>query len=486
MRRICAVFCVLLLSLGLGGLGLLGGSGCSSDGTSCPAGQVTCGSSCVAAQTPCTDGGLPDLATEDPSLASLVPTSGQLSPAFQPSVTMYTLSLSAWVGSIQVQATPVDARATLTLGGALLTAGTPSAPIQVTQAPLPLEIQVRTPGGATRSYTVVVTRAPSTYVKAGNTGAGDTFGSVVALSGDTLAVGAPAEDSSATGVGGDPGNNGATNSGAVYVFVRSGASWVQQAYLKASNTEGGDNFGESLALSGDTLAVGAPAEDSGATGVGGDPLNNARQNSGAVFVFLRTGTTWAQQAYLKASNTGASDQFGQSLALSGDTLAVGAPGEDSNATGTNGTQTDNSASGSGAVYVFLRTGSAWAQQAYLKASNTDPNDQFGQGLALSGDTLAVGARLEDSSALGTGGAQSDNATQDSGAVYVFARAGTTWAQQAYLKASNTGASDQLGVSVALSGSTLAASAPLEDSNATGIGGAQSDNSAQDSGAVYVF
>ena len=124
-------------------------------------------------------------------------------------------------------------------------------------------------------------------------------------------------------------------------------------------------------------------------------------------MFTRTAGVWSQQAYLKASNTGAGDGFGYSVALAGDTLAVGAPFEGSNATGVNGNQADNSAP-SGAVYVFTRTGGVWTQQAYLKASNTDASDEFGIAVALVGETLAVGAWDEDSNATGVNGNQADN------------------------------------------------------------------------------
>ncbi len=146
----------------------------------------------------------------------------------------------------------------------------------------------------------------------------------MALSGDTLVVGAYEEDSNATGVNGEQGNNLASNAGAAYVFVRSGNTWSQQAYLKASNTGADDLFGWSVALSGDTLVVGAWGEDSNATGVGGDQGNNLAEYAGAAYVFVRSGGLWSQQAYLKASNTGADDGFGSSVALSGDTLVVGA------------------------------------------------------------------------------------------------------------------------------------------------------------------
>src|SRR5688572_21419857 len=139
---------------------------------------------------------------------------------------------------------------------------------------------------------------------------------------------------------------------------------AQQAYLKASNTGAIDVFGWAAAVEGDTVVVSAYAEDSNATGVNGNENNNSADFAGAVYVFVRNGTNWTQQAYLKASNTGANDHFGWSLAISGDTVVVGAGGEASNATGVNGDQSNNSAPGSGAVYVFVRNGTNWMQQAY--------------------------------------------------------------------------------------------------------------------------
>ncbi|MGC1378892.1 MAG: hypothetical protein WA821_21855, partial [Anaerolineales bacterium] len=370
------------------------------------------------------------------------------------------------------------------------------------------------------------------YVKASNTEAGDYFGQSVALSGDTLAVGTWHESSSTTGVNGNQADNSALHSGAVYVFTRSGTAWSQQAYVKASNAEADDKFGQSVALSGDTLAVGAPGESSDATGVNGDQANNLETRAGAVYVFTRSGTAWSQQAYVKASNTqynarfggsvaldgdtlavgGAAEMvyvftrsgttwsqqaylkssytgpdylFGESVALSGDTLAVGAPGESSNATGVNGNQADYSVPGSGAVYVFTRNGVDWSQQAYVKASNTDYGDWFGWSVALSGDTLAVGAYYEDSRATGANGDQADNSAPNAGAVYVFTRSGATWSQQAYVKASNTYPSNWFGWSVAVSGDTLAVGALGESSNATGVNGDQANNLALSSGAVYI-
>ena len=376
------------------------------------------------------------------------------------------------------------------------------------------------------------------YIKASNPEANDRFGSSVAISGNTMVVGVPGEDSNATGVNGDQTNNLAPDSGAVYVFIRTGNTWSQQAYIKASNTGTGDWFGQSVAISGDTLVVGATSEDSNATGVGGNQTDDSASVAGAAYVFTRSGTTWSQQAYLKASNTGAGDAFGNTVAISGDTLVVGSYDEDSNATGINGSQSDNSASNAGAAYVFSRTGTTWSQQAYIKASNTNANDFFGSAVAISNDTLVVTAPYEDSAATGINGNQADNSGSESGAAYVFTRTGTTWSQQAYLKASNTGDADQfgysvsisgdaivvgaiyqgdnsgaaylftrtgtdwnpqaylkasnaeqadfLGQSVAVSGNTLVIGAYGEDSNAIGINGNQADNSTSSAGAVYIF
>ena len=237
------------------------------------------------------------------------------------------------------------------------------------------------------------------YVKASNTDSADFFGSAVALSGDgnTMAVGAYGEASNATGVGGNQTNNSAANAGAVYLFIRTAGVWSQQAYVKASNAEANDQFGQVVALSadGNTMAAAAQNEASGARGIDGNQADNAATNAGAVYLFSRAGGTWSQQAYVKASNSETNDGFGVAVALShdGNTLAVGAPGEDSNARGVGSDQTDNSEPASGAIYVFMRVAGLWSQQTYVKASNTERSDSFGAAVALSvnGDTLAVGA-----------------------------------------------------------------------------------------------
>ncbi|HTR49975.1 MAG TPA: hypothetical protein VMJ10_04650 [Kofleriaceae bacterium] len=333
------------------------------------------------------------------------------------------------------------------------------------------------------------------YIKASTTHVDDEFGNWVALdaAGDRLAVGAWYEDGASTGINGDQTNNSAGNAGAAYTFVRTNDTWAQDAYVKASNTGAGDNFGLDVALSGDgsRLVVSAIYEASAATGVDGNQADNSAAGAGAVYVFDRSGGTWAQTAYLKASNTDAQDNFGYAIAMStdGNTLAVAAFFEASAATGIDGNQADNSAARAGAVYVFAYDG-AWAQQAYVKASNTDAQDIFGEAVALSadGNTLAVGAPLESSASPGIDGNQADNSASQAGAVYVFTRAGTTWTQQAYVKASNPDAFDQFGWAVALSasGDVLAVGARGEASAAPGIDGEQTDNSESYAGAVYAF
>ena len=358
------------------------------------------------------------------------------------------------------------------------------------------------------------------YVKAGTTGEGDRFGTSIAVDGDTMVVTAIGEDSLSTGVNGNPNINGASGSGAAYVFVRENGTWVQQAFLKASNAEGGadtpdglaippgDNFGYSCAISGDTIVIGSRWEDSNARGVNGDQSNNGSFNAGAAYVFVREGTTWTQQAYLKASNTLATadegfinpDSFGISVAIDQDTIVVGARYEDSGSSGVNGDQSLANANGdSGAAYVFVREGDTWSQQAFLKQSNNllfitpgglaDSEDNFGGSVAVSGDTIAIAASLEDGGSQGINGDQTSDDEFRSGAVYVFGRNGTTWTQQAYIKADNADDIDVFG-SLDLEGTTLVVGASQEDSNGFLIPGTSefdgSNNFVTTSGAVYVF
>ncbi|MDD2925761.1 integrin [Rhodoferax sp.] len=317
------------------------------------------------------------------------------------------------------------------------------------------------------------------YFKASSTTAEGRFGNRVALSsnGSTLAVGAYGE-------GG--------NTGAVYVFTKSGTTWSQQARIAAPNGEANDYFGNALALSadGNTLAIGADGEsgDQKGTFATMPATNNLASSSGAVYVYSRTGAAWSQQAFIKANNADADDLFGSFVSLSndGNTLAVGAYNEDGDLTGTHGNATY---SASGAAYVFTRTGTNWAQQSYLKASNAGAGDFFGIYLSLSGagDTLAVGAFFERSARASD---PADDTLANAGAAYVFQRNAGVWSQQAYLKAPSPKAQDRFGVAVTLSGdgNTLAVGMDGDSSNYTGIFVVPpaSNTLALNSGAVFVF
>jgi hypothetical protein len=373
------------------------------------------------------------------------------------------------------------------------------------------------------------------YIKASNTGSFDYFGTTLAISADgtTLAVAAPGEFS---GNPIDPTDNTKPEAGAVYIFVRSGSTWSQQAYIKAAIIDANDVFGSGVGLSGDgsTLVVSAPQEDSVATGIDGNAADNTASDAGAVYVFERTGTTWAQTAYVKGSNTEANDYFGSSVAIAGDgnTFAVGAKFEESAATTIDGDQTDNSSIYAGAAYVFVRAGTSWAQQAYIKGSHETSYDNFGRAVALAADgsTLVVGARGH---ALNAGAAymfgrtgttwteqafvqapqpQSEgfgdcvaidptgtvavigasyhtdaSTTARQGAAFVFTRAGSTWSFETKLLAPNPDVDDYFGSSVAATADgTIVIGAGQESSAATGLDGNQSDNSANNAGAAYMF
>jgi len=257
------------------------------------------------------------------------------------------------------------------------------------------------------------------------------------------------------------------------------------SFVKASNAEAYDFFGDAVALSADgsTMVVGASGERSGATGPGASQTDNAKERAGAAYVFVKSREgVWSQQAYLKPSNTIANGYFGDAVAISadGNRIAVGAKGD-------------------GSVYVFHRSASApfWTQipSVAIKPSNAaGSNASFGYGLALSGDgnTLAIGAIAENGSATGvsTGnGGASTTGYDFAGAVYIWAYSGGSWSQTHYIKPSDTEPGGRFGWSLALSGSgsTLAVGAIGEASPGTGIrASASTDTGAAFSGAVYLF
>lgn len=371
-----------------------------------------------------------------------------------------------------------------TINGASAVIGKPSSPAPLAAGATQVALNV-TSGVLSKTFALTFHRgaiapAQALYGKSSRTEENGALGSAMALDGDTLAIGAPGETAPAAD------GSATAQAGAVYVFVRSGDTWIQQARLTAPGFPSGVtnlDFGISVALSGDTLAVGAPGDTSNATGIDGDPGNLLAVGSGAVHVFVRSGATWGYQAYVKASNTGFFDQFGSAVALSGDTLAVGALHEASTAVGVNPPgQDNNDALSAGAVYVLRRTGTAWAQEAYIKPSTTRANATFGWAVALDHDTLAVSTPNESSAAAGIGGDESDTSAPSAGAAYVFSRTGTTWEQAAYVKANNPHTGARFGTAVAVWGDTMAVGS-ISDA---GPDAGDAQTAVFGPGAVYVY
>jgi FG-GAP repeat len=333
-------------------------------------------------------------------------------------------------------------------------------------------------GNSSTGAAYVFVRSGTTWTQqqkltASDGAANDRFGISVAFSEDTAVVGAPSDD------------DAGSNSGSAYVFVRSSGIWSQQQKLTASDAASGDSFGYSVSISGDTVVVGAYEDDdggfssgsayvfvrssgiwsqqqkltasdaavaaqfgvsvaiSGDTAVAGASLDNSQR--GAAYVFVRSGTSWFQQKKLTASAKAA--QFGLSVSISNDTAVVGAFSENSFR---------------GAAYVFVRSGTSWFQQKKLTASDAASGDGFGHSVSISGDTAVVGARLDD------------NVGTSSGSAYVFVRSGTSWFQQKKLTASDEAELDFFGDSVAISGDTVVVGAPLDD------------DAGSNSGSAYVY
>jgi hypothetical protein len=304
------------------------------------------------------------------------------------------------------------------------------------------------------------------YLKASNAEAEAFFGSSVDISGDMVVVGAPHESGVREGT--PTANDAAIWTGAAYVFVRTGATWTQWAYLKAANAEAEDGFGASVAIDGYTVVVGASGEDSS----GSDPGDNSARNAGAAYVFVHDGTRWSQQAYLKAAITHPHDGFAETAAIDGNTIVIGAP----NTARSGSDRRDQFSCCEGAAYVFVRTGTVWSQQAHLTSSNPGGYDSFGLAVAIDGNTVVVGSPGDDS--------DSDPTVKRRarpGAVYEFVRSGASWTEQAHRTAANPQATAMFGRTVAIDGDSLVVGAPLTDQSGRDPTGA----SAVSVGTVYV-
>jgi hypothetical protein len=431
-------------------------------------------------------------APEPALLQALLVSGGKLAPDFSPEIRLYEVDLPLSTQSVTVTASPAALNTELTINNMPLAPDLPSAPQPLDNQLSPRIVIVATaPDGQKATYKITLNRGSVTsYVKASRVAMGDHFGRTVALSQDTLVVGAPDEDSGAIGIGGNQNDDTAPSSGAAYVFLRSHNSWTQQAFIKPPNTTPDMTFGSSVAIAGDTLVVGAPTENGGTGGVstGTGPFNQDAIHAGAAYVYTRSNGGWTLQAYLKPQITSAGDQFGTSVAISGNTIAVGAIGE----TGVNGDPRKKPLNLSGAVYLFVRTGTTWMQQNYLKAPGGKAEIEFGSSVALAGDTLVAGAPKEDSGGVGTDPSTSAPAAMDSGAAYVFVRNGSgMWPLQTTLKPSNTtpGVPFAFGSRVAIDGDLVAVGAPLECGARTNTDLNQKQSKeAGDSatGAVYLY
>jgi len=258
-----------------------------------------------------------------------------------------------------------------------------------------------------------------TKLTASDAAAEDRFGFDVSISGDTIVVGSAGDD--------DVGSS----SGSAYVFTRSGGTWTEQAKLIPSGASAGDQFGESVSISGDTVVIGSSRD-------------------GSAYVFTRSGGTWTEQAKLTASDAATGDQFGKRLSVSDDTVVVAVA------------QDDDDGNNSGSAIVFTRSAGTWTEQAKLTASDAVAEDQFGWSVSVSGDTIVVGSVGDDD----------DGAF--SGSAYVFTRSGGTWTEQAKLTSSDAAAGDQFGNSASISGDT------------TVVGSFVDSDAGFNSGSAYVF
>ena len=275
----------------------------------------------------------------------------------------------------------------------------------------------------------------------------DWFGYDVAISDDYAIVGAHYEDEDANGA------SFKRNAGSAYIFKLSAGVWVQQQKIVATDRAADNRFGYSVAIDGEYVIVGAEGESSSA---------------GAAYIFKRTGTTWTQQQKIVAADRAADDQFGRSVSISGEYAIVGAESEDHDASG------GNTESLAGSAYIFKRTGTTWTQQQKIVAADRGRYDYFGAAVAISGDHALVGAHYEDHDANGT------NFVANAGSVYTFKQTNGVWSQQQKIVASDAGAQDVFGYSLAISGEYAIVGAEGENNDAGG------DNYRTDAGAAYIF
>ncbi len=384
------------------------GHPCGDNGL-CPEGQV-CDAftqTCQLTASGPPDAGAPSIDAADAALsdndklASLVPSIGRLMPGFSPGETSYNLALSPLARDVQLAAQSQDSNATVTVHMMPLAEDSLSPPILIDHASafIPVAIKVKAPAGNTRDYGVDV--IPSDFssiverelIRAENGRDNDNFGWDIAVDGAFMVVGATYEGSCASGVDnefntGDGTGTDCLGSGAAYIFRRKHNVWEPEAYLKARNPGADDEFGVSVAIdsvdgsadSDVTVVVGAFHEDSKATGTSGDFDNDDSENSGAAYVFRRIDGNWRYDAYLKPhAGADVGEDFGWSVAVAGDRIAVGARRADAPAgDGTSG----DSVIDSGVVYTFVKNQGLWTSEEQIVAPTPEVQEFFGSSLAL--------------------------------------------------------------------------------------------------------
>jgi hypothetical protein len=262
----------------------------------------------------------------------------------------------------------------------------------------------------------------------------DSFGQSVAVSGNTAVIG----DRTDLALRDVPGQ------GAAYVFVRSGGVWTQQQKLSVAYVVGGNNFGSSVAVSGDTALIGDPGQ-----------TVNTHAGVGSAYVYLRNGEVWTQQQELIENYGGTGDHFGASVALSGGTALIGTPGK------------SNLHIDQGAPYVFVRNHATWTRQQELTAPDGSQYSNFGMAVSVSGDNAIIGGYFQNK--------PNKPSLPALSAAYVFLRSGEVWAQQAELKGVSGPHGNNFGISVSLSGDT----ALIGDAECSELKGCES-------GAAYVY
>lgn len=354
---------------------------------------------------------------------------------------------------------------------------------------------------------------PHAFLKADVPGRIAAFGTVVAISGDRIVVGAPG----ASVV--QPAEEGATGEGArlsgaglAYVFVRDGDAWRQEATLRAGNPNAGAAFGNVAAISGDTIVVGAPLEDTPASSAEDGADTPAVPGSGAAYVFVRGEGGWTLQSRLVAPNARAGDSFGFAVALERDRAVIaalrssteGASASDGEASDPLGTGAQGSATtpapmfgpgtasaAKGAAFVFARDGVSWALETELTSASVGSGARFGYSIGISGNTVVIGAPGESTS-LKSEMQEAEATSVASGAAHVFVRGRRGWSEEALLVATHDpvlaaqAAGDNFGASVKIVDDTILIGAYGEDGNAAGLNGDRSTREMPNSGAAYLF